>query len=127
MDSTNILQKIPMRGFKKLKVWSQGMDIVKFTYDKTEEFPDKEKFGLTQQMRRASVSIPSNIAEGCKGSTREFIHFLKIALGSSYELLTQFTISFQLGFLTKSHFTEAELILVRIQKQIIKFIGVLKS
>ncbi|WP_435622592.1 four helix bundle protein [Flagellimonas sp.] len=69
-------------------------------YKITSSFPETEKFGITSQLRRASVSVPSNIAEGCsRKSNKDFSRFLEIAIGSLYELETQLTISNDLGFL----------------------------
>jgi four helix bundle protein len=75
---------------KRLKAWQFGMDIAVDVYKTTEKFPSQEKFGLTSQMRRCGVSIPSNIAEGAaRKSKKEFVNFLYISLGSLSELETQ--------------------------------------
>ena len=87
--------------FKELHIWRLAMDIVDDIYDITEKFPDKEKFGLTLQMRKAVVSTPSNIAEGCgRGTSSQLEYFLDIALGSSYELETQSYIAIRRRFCT---------------------------
>lgn len=79
-----------MGDFKDLQIWHKGMEIVNATYDVIELLPTSEKFGLASQCGRASVSIPSNIAEGCaRKSVAHFIQFLETALGSTYELETQ--------------------------------------
>ena len=76
--------------FKKLKIWHLGMEIVQDTYILTQSFPKEEIYGITSQMRRAAVSIPSNIAEGCgRGTDPQLINFLRISIGSAYELETQ--------------------------------------
>ena len=76
------------------------MDFVELIYKITGEFPENEKFGLTSQLRRASISIPSNLAEGSgRKSTKEFIQFLYIALGSSSEIETQLEIAMRLGYM----------------------------
>ena len=76
------------------------MDFVELIYKITGEFPENEKFGLTSQLRRASISIPSNLAEGAgRKSTKEFIQFLYIALGSSSEIETQLEIAMRLGYM----------------------------
>jgi len=91
-----------MTSHKDLKVWQKGIELVKVIYDITKTFPSNEQFGLTSQIRRCSVSIPSNIAEGCgRNSDKELIHFLYIALGSASELETQIIISQELGFFGK--------------------------
>lgn len=89
-----------MTSHKDLKVWQKGIELVKSIYEITQLFPSNEQFGLVSQMRRAAVSIPSNIAEGCgRNSDKELIHFLYIALGSASELETQIIISQELSFL----------------------------
>jgi len=85
--------------YKELDVWQKALELVTDTYRLSSEFPESEKFGLTNQMRRASVSIPSNIAEGsARHHAKDFIHFLRIADGSAAELETQLIISEKLGF-----------------------------
>ena len=88
-----------MKAHHKLKVWQRAIDFVTDIYKLTEEFPKEEIYGLTSQMRRAAVSIPSNIAEGAaRGSKAEFRKFLAIAQGSISELETQIIINSKLGF-----------------------------
>ena len=83
-----------MYNFKQLKVWQKGFAIAVQAFTLTETFPKEQKFGLTQQITRASVSIPSNIAEGSsRSSVKDYSRFLEISLGSSYELETQLLIS----------------------------------
>ena len=79
------------------------MRIVVMTYQITGELPVGEKFGLVSQMNRAAVSIPSNIAEGSRDSAKDYKHFLRIALGSCFELETQLLIVEKLEFLTKNN------------------------
>jgi four helix bundle protein len=82
-----------MRGFKKYTIWQNGIKLVKNIYSFSKNLPDNEKFGLVSQIKRVSVSIPSNIAEGCgRNSVVEFKRFLEIALGSAFELETQLII-----------------------------------
>ncbi|HOG27233.1 MAG TPA: four helix bundle protein [Candidatus Cloacimonas sp.] len=89
-----------MSGFKQLKVWQVGMDLVIKVYKITESFPKSEMYGLISQLRRCSVSIPSNIAEGSsRNNPKEFAQFLYIAQGSLSELDTQFTIAQLLGYI----------------------------
>ena len=83
-----------MNKFKELIVWQKAIDLTEFVYLLTNEFPNDEKFGLISQIKRCVVSIPSNIAEGAGRNTKkEFIHFLGIASGSSFELQTQLIVS----------------------------------
>ena len=76
--------------FRELKIWQESMKLVKMIYELNQKLPIEERFGLISQMNRCSISIPSNIAEGSgRTSEKEFLHFLKISLSSSYELETQ--------------------------------------
>jgi four helix bundle protein len=89
------------QGFRDLLVWQKGMALVKLIYVMTQQFPNDEKFGLTSQMRRAAVSIPSNIAEGqARHTTGEFIQFISNAEGSVAELETQLEIAADLNYCT---------------------------
>ncbi|MDO9464623.1 MAG: four helix bundle protein [bacterium] len=90
-----------MKTHKDLDVWKSSMSLVEEVYNITREYPQEEKFSLINQIRRASVSVPSNIAEGAaRNSTKEFIQFLYIALGSLSELETQLLLSQRLGYLS---------------------------
>lgn len=85
--------------FKELVIWKRGIELTVQTYALTGQFPESEKYGLTSQMRRAAVSIPSNIAEGAgRISDKYFRHFLSLALGSLNELETQLLVAEKLGF-----------------------------
>ncbi len=89
-----------IRNHKDLEVWKKSMDLVGNIYQITESFPHKELYGLTNQIRRSAVSVPSNIAEGAaRNSKKEFIQFLYIALGSLAELETQIIIASRLEYL----------------------------
>lgn len=93
--------KEPMAGggFEDLIVWQKGIDLVKNIYALTRQFPQDERFGLTSQMRRAAVSIPSNIAEGhARHTTKEYVLFVSNAEGSVAELQTQVRIAIELGY-----------------------------
>ncbi len=90
-----------MRSHEKLDVWKRSIDFVVEVYRLTESFPLDEKFGLTSQIRRASVSIPANIAEGAaRESDKEFVRFLSIAQGSTSEVETEMLIANRLGYIT---------------------------
>ncbi len=93
--------KKKMKDFKKLKVWQQGMEIAKITYDISRELPTQEKFGLVSQITRSATCIPANIAEGHgRGTDKERARFMEIALGSSYELETHIILIGELGFIS---------------------------
>ena len=92
---------------KELDVWRKSIDLVELIYSLTSSFPKSERFGLTSQMRRAAISISSNIAEGsARKGDKELLQFLNIALGSLAELETQYIISIRLGFLVKNNEVE---------------------
>ena len=85
---------------RDLKVWQESIELVKEVYDLLTDFPKNEEYGLSLQIRRAVVSIPSNIAEGCgRGTNKELYHFLNIASGSLAEVETQLYISYTLGYI----------------------------
>ena len=91
--------KTNTRSYKDLVVWQKGIALAKLVYSMTGTFPSEEKFGLIAQMRRAAVSVPSNIAEGqARHTTGEFIQFLSHAEGSVAELDTQLILWVELGF-----------------------------
>ena len=88
--------------FKQLSVWRKSIDFTDLVYDETESFPKHEQFELRSQMRRAAVSVPSNIAEGqAHRSHKDFIRFLRIARGSIAELQTQAVIAGRRGYLSR--------------------------
>lgn len=90
---------MPVRDYRELIVWQKAMDLVELVYRTTDGFPQREIYGLTAQVRRAAISIPSNIAEGQgRYSTRDFLHFLSIARGSLKEVETQVLIAERLGY-----------------------------
>jgi len=87
-----------MRNFKELKIWQKGIDIAIKTYILTETFPKEDKFAIVQQMTKASISIPSNIAEGSsRRSEKDYSRFIELSLGSSFELETQVIIAEKLN------------------------------
>lgn len=91
------------QGFKGLSAWQKAMDLVESIYRSTRSWPEDERFGLINQVRRAAVSVPSNIAEGQgKSSQGDFGRFLSIALGSLAEIETQLLIASRLGYLSES-------------------------
>ncbi|WP_417195669.1 four helix bundle protein [Bizionia sp.] len=91
-----------MHRFKDLEVWKKSRLFCVEIYSITSKFPESEKFGLSNQLRRASVSIPSNIAEGSsRHSNKDFTRFLQIAIGSAYEIETKLLIASDLNFINK--------------------------
>ena len=98
-DRTLTMNTNTTRSYKDLVVWQKGIALAKLVYQLTKNFPSEEKFGLVAQMRRAAVSIPSNIAEGqARHTTGEFIQFISHAEGSVAELDTQLILSIELKF-----------------------------
>jgi len=90
----------PIRSYRDLRVWQEGMDLVEAVYVAAARFPAAERFGLTAQLRRSAVSVPSNIAEGWgRGQTGEYLQFLRYARGSLKEAETQWLIAGRLGYL----------------------------
>ncbi|MFP4107290.1 MAG: four helix bundle protein [Phycisphaerae bacterium] len=88
-----------INSFRDLVAWQKGIELVKTIYMLTAKFPDDEKFGLVSQVRRAAVSVPSNIAEGyARRSRADYLRFLNIARGSTDEVETQLIVSKELGF-----------------------------
>jgi four helix bundle protein len=109
-----------MHNFKDLKVWQKAVDFAVKIYSVTRSYPNDEKFGLVSQMRRAGVSIPSNIAEGCaKTSSKSFVNSLEVSLGESFELETQLIISERVGILDSAIAKEMESDLSEVQRMII--------
>ena len=103
--------------YRSLIVWQKSMELVKKVYKITNTFPQEELFGLTSQIKRSVISIPSNIAEG-KGrqTNKEFVQFLYIALGSLYELQTQMELAYELGFIDKIE--DVENLMIEIEKML---------
>jgi len=89
--------------FRELRVWEDAMGLAEAVYGLSNAFPGDERFGLTAQIRRAAVSIPSSIAEGnARSSTRDYLRFISMALGSLAEVETQVALSIRLGFVGQS-------------------------
>src|SRR5262245_44492894 len=95
--------------YRKLETWQYSMTFVEKWYQGTQRFPREEMYGLTSQLRRAAVSIPSNVAEGyCRRSTKVYANHVSIALGSHGELETCTELALRLGFLTKAEYSDLE-------------------
>jgi len=99
------------KSFRELKVWNRAIELTTLVYALTAEFPKAEIYGLSSQMRRAAISIASNIAEGsARGTRKDFKQFVTIARGSNCELQTQLVIASRLGFSGSEKINEAEVI-----------------
>jgi four helix bundle protein len=97
---------------RNLVAWQKGMDLVMEVYKLTQNFPERELYGLSSQLRRAALSVPSNIAEGAADRTQaQFSHFLSTALGSLNEIDTQFELSFRLGYLSEYEYSNISALL----------------
>jgi len=102
---------MPLKSYGELIAWQKAMDLVQSVYEAVRAFPKEEIYGLTSQLKRAAVSVPSNIAEGQgRKSTREFLHHLSIAYGSLMEVETQILIAVRLDYLSQQ---DAERIIER--------------
>ena len=87
-----------VKSFRDLSVWQKSMELAKATYEFTDNLPNDEKYGLTSQLKRAAVSIPSNIAEGQgRDSSKDFLRFLSVARGSLHEVITQIELCILFG------------------------------
>jgi four helix bundle protein len=119
---TKSQDKKEMHNFKKLDIWVKSMNLVTEIYRITNSFPNHERFGLTSQMQRSAVSIPSNIAEGsAKSSNKDFSRFLEMSIGSSFELETQIILATNLGYLDSENSITIQNKISEIQKMIIGF------
>lgn len=117
-----------MRNFRNYDIWKYGMNLADKVYSLIEGFPKFEVYGLSDQLRRAAVSIPSNIAEGSSRTSEvEFAHFLEYSIGSCFEVETQIEIAFRRGYITKEQFDGMLGQLQSEEKQINQFISKLKN
>ena len=117
-----------MRAYRKLEVWKISREINKKVYELTGNFPKSEVYSLVNQMRRASVSIISNIAEGCsRDSLKEFINYLRISLGSVNELESQFYVSLDVKYINKEDFEGIMEELDKLSKKLWSYIHYLKK
>lgn len=117
-----------MHKFKQLEIWKQSRLLCTQVYLMTNNFPNEERFGLTNQLRRAAISIASNIAEGSsRSSNKDFSRFLEIAIGSAYEIETQLLISSDLGLIADENLNSLLSNLDTLTKMIYRFQTTLKS
>ena len=105
------------RPHKRLDTWQKAVELVTEIYRMTEAFPRKEEFGITAQMRRAAISVPSNIAEGLTRKTKkDKLHFLNIAQASLSEIDSQIEISLRLGYVSQQVYEDTEVKVVEVEK-----------
>jgi four helix bundle protein len=117
-----------MHNYKELKVWQKARELVTFIYILTSEFPKEEIYGLTSQMRRAVVSISSNLAEGSGyGTNKHFNRFLEISYSSACELETQVILASDIGFIDELKLTETSNRITEIQKMLSGLINSLNN
>lgn len=117
-----------MRDFRQYEVWKNAISSTTEVYKLTSVFPSSEKFGLTNQLQRATVSIASNIAEGAsRTSEKDFAHFLEISLGSSFEVETQLLISRNLKYISEEEYMKSVNDLNVLQKQLNLFINKIRK
>jgi len=117
-----------MHNFKELKVWQNSRQLVKEVYDLSASFPSTEKYGLVSQLRRCTVSIPTNIAEGSGRNTgKDFAQFLNISLGSAYELETLIILCFDVGLINQDQLSNVLVKLEEIQKMIFGLIKTIRQ
>lgn len=122
------MENKPIQTYKDLIVWQRAMDLVNRIYKLTENFPKSEIYGLTSQMRRCAISIPSNIAEGRRrGTKKDYRQFLIIAYGSGAELETQIEIIKRLAFGKNLNYVEVDQLLLETMKMLNKMLSSLKS
>ncbi|MBR4388054.1 MAG: four helix bundle protein [Prevotella sp.] len=117
-----------METHKNLRVWQQSIEMVTSIYMMTKTFPKDELFGLVSQIRRAAVSVPSNIAEGyARGTDREKLHFLRISSGSMSEIETQLMLCLNLGYISQDLYEEMSERVTSVWKQLNALISSVKS
>jgi four helix bundle protein len=117
-----------VRNFRDIKAWQKSHELVLLAYRCTVGFPNSERYGLTSQIRRAAVSVPANIAEGCgRNSDADIARFLHIAMGSASELEYLFVVSRDLGFVAADTHTDLQGSVVEVKRMLTGFIQKLKA
>jgi four helix bundle protein len=117
-----------MKNFRELKVWKKGHELTLAVYKTTARFPQEERYGLTSQIRRASASVPANIAEGCgRGSDAELARFLRIAAGSANELEYHLLLANELEMLNSSEHKRLTKQVTEVKRMLTSFIKKLKA
>lgn len=117
-----------MKSYRDLIVWQKSVKLVTLVYKLLKNFPDDERFGLTSQIKRSSVSISSNIAEGYgRNYTKDYSRFLQIARGSLFEMQTQLEIALNLNFIEAKQLEEIKSLSIEIEKMLNSLINKLKN
>jgi len=112
-----------MKDFREMQVWHKGHKLALEIYKLTAKFPKEESYGLSSQIRRAAVSIPTNIAEGCgRGSTKELKHFLRISMGSASEVEYQILLSYELRYMNRKMYDNLNSDIQEIKKMLSSYI-----
>ena len=117
-----------MQNFRKLKVWEKGHALTLAVYRATVKFPREELYGLASQIRRASASIPANIAEGCgKGGKAELARYLQVAMGSASEVEYHLLLARDLGYFNESQYTELRAMVTEVKRMLASLIAKVRS
>ncbi|TWT93670.1 four helix bundle protein [Neorhodopirellula pilleata] len=117
-----------MKNFRELRVWEKSHEFVLALYSCTRQFPSEERYGLTSQIRRAAVSVPSNIAEGCgRSGDNELARFCDIAMGSASETEYQLLLAKDLGYLDHQTYQTLESQLISVRRMLNSFIRTLRN
>ncbi|RKS25379.1 four helix bundle protein [Flavobacterium endophyticum] len=117
-----------MNNFRNLLIWQKSMALVTGIYNSTKAFPKEEAFGLTSQIRKCAISIPSNIAEGFgRDSNKEYLRFLNISVGSLFELQTQLEIAKNISYLTTEQFNKQYEDSREVERMLISFVNKIKE
>jgi len=117
-----------MKDYRELQVWRKAHDLTLATYNVTKQFPTDEKYGLVSQLRRASSSIASNIAEGCgRGSDSDFARCCQIAMGSACEVNYQLLLSRDLGYMADADYDRLDMAVNEVQRMLTALLGRLRS
>jgi four helix bundle protein len=117
-----------MHQFRELKIWQRSMDLAEQVYQVINNFPNEERFGLSSQLRRCVVSIPSNISEGAgRATNKQFRYFLEITMGSCNELQTQLELAYRFGYIKKEILDKMAGEALQIYKMVLTFYNSLKD
>ena len=117
-----------MSNFRNLLIWQKAMNLVTNTYSNTKEFPKEEIFGLTSQIRRCIISVPSNIAEGCgRDSNKEYLRFLNVSISSLFEFQTQLEIAKNINYIIEKEYNNLYEDSRELERMLVSFINKIKE